>query len=341
MASIPQVGRERETSRVDVPAVVVVENLEMLKSMSRRKPTPEQNPWELSDSTPTAFRARLSKKTLAAYDTDWQEFREWCAEQGVDALPAAPEHIVEYLESWAGTHLAYKTVLRKRTAIAAAHRCQGYDPPPTAASTVTDVLRRLSDLLPHTTTAMPLTPELLRKALPKMGEGTLLWYRDRSILTLGVAGGLSPVELAGLQLDQVELVTQGLRIELSDRTIGICHGKRKLTDPVRALTEWLTETGLELGAQGFLFRTVLRGKFRPHQTINGQTVHRTIKRAATAGDEDPSVYSGHSLRTGFILAATNAGKPIERVLAHTGKLQPITGQPANLFRSNPSKDIGL
>ena len=51
----------------------------------------------------------------------------------------------------------------------------------------------------------------------------------------------------------------------------------------------------------------------------GRTVDRIVKRYAKAAKlEDAPTFGAHSLRAGFITSAAEAGKPVDRIMDHTG-----------------------
>jgi Site-specific recombinase XerD len=63
--------------------------------------------------------------TRRAYGSDWRDFAAWCADAGLEALPARPETIGLYLAARASTHRP-ATLDRRLIAITAAHRAAGH-----------------------------------------------------------------------------------------------------------------------------------------------------------------------------------------------------------------------
>lgn len=84
--------------------------------------------------------------------------------------------------------------------------------------------------------------------------------------------------------------------------------------PVRALETWLNAANIEDGA---LFRRVSCYDEVMPQRLSAQSVALIIKRCAAEAGLDSSLYSGHSLRAGFV---TNAAKNVAlRQPAFVGK----------------------
>ena len=59
--------------------------------------------------------------TRRAYGADWGDFAVWCADAGLEALPARPETVGLYLAARVSKHRP-ATLDRRLVAIAAAHR---------------------------------------------------------------------------------------------------------------------------------------------------------------------------------------------------------------------------
>jgi integrase len=92
------------------------------------------------------------------------------------------------------------------------------------------------------------------------------------------------------------------------QTIAIPDGQ--FIRPVSLLDEWLDAAKLkgvdpETGKphQGPVFRRLTRSDALTSDAITDKTVARLIKTAAAAAGLDPAIYSGHSLRAGFLTQA--------------------------------------
>jgi integrase len=100
------------------------------------------------------------------------------------------------------------------------------------------------------------------------------------------------------------------------QVIGIPRGAHEETCPVRALEAWLAAAGI---AEGYVFRAVDRwGRLGDAGTKGGFTgrraahlhpavIARIIKDRCAAANLTPEIFSGHSLRRGFVTSARAAG----------------------------------
>lgn len=156
------------------------------------------------------------------------------------------------------------------------------------------------------------------KAMIATIEGTgIRATRDRAILALGMAGAFRRSEIADMQLDALHFVPSGLRItiprskrdqEALGHVIAIPEGR--FIRPVASLRTWLEAAGLnELDPatgeprQGPVFRRLTRSDGVTDDPITDKTVARLVKATAAAAGLDPSIFSGHSLRAGFLTEA--------------------------------------
>ena len=71
----------------------------------------------------------LSDNTRRVYQTQWKLFDEWCAEMGLDSLPAEPLTVARYLAARAGSSASIATLRLATSAITKAHEWAGHESP--------------------------------------------------------------------------------------------------------------------------------------------------------------------------------------------------------------------
>jgi hypothetical protein len=69
-----------------------------------------------------AAHGAYSPNTQKAYRTDWRRFLAYCAGQGLESLPAAPESVAAFLRGECEHGRAVATVRRRAAAVSLAHR---------------------------------------------------------------------------------------------------------------------------------------------------------------------------------------------------------------------------
>lgn len=286
------------------------------------------------------LNAALSENTLRAYRTDLQHFIAW---GGV--IPAPPEMIATYLAQHATT-LAGTTLSRRLVAIARAHAARGL-PSPTSSALVRATLQGVRRSL--TNTVRQVAP-LQKAQLLRMVHGLkdLRGLRDTAMLLIGFAGALRRSELVALDVEDMSFTSEGtvLRLRRSKtdqqgrgRDIAIPLVKGRYC-PTRSLQTWLQAAGITTGA---LFRRVNRyGRVLP-QRLTSQSVALIIKQRAESAGFDPEIFSGHSLRAGFVTNAASAGSSSASIRATTGHKSEAILQRyirhSSLFTDNANRKI--
>jgi site-specific recombinase XerD len=248
--------------------------------------------------------AEKSINTRRAYAADWASFSTWCEAAGEISLPATPLAVATYLAQLADGGLKAKTIQRRTAAIRAKHLAAGLEPP-TNAEGVRAVMRGIRRTLgTKKIKKAPATAEVLATlAFPE----TLAGIRDRAILLLGFAAGLRRSEVVDLDVNDVAWRKKGVLLHIgrskTDQEGAGAHipvpAGSKL-QPVAALSAWLEASGI---ADGPIFRQVDRHGRLGAQRLSDRSVARIVKRAIAAAGIDESVFSGHSLRAGFVTSA--------------------------------------
>lgn len=309
-------------------------------------------------------RSARAANTKRAYRADWRDYARWCERRGLDALPAVPSTIALYLASRAepgpdGPALKLATLRRRLSAISQAHKSAGYTSPTRLDaeplhSVWAGITRAKSR---RQKKAAPVLVEDLRAliaALPGIDDAdgpSLRARRDRALLLLGWSGALRRSELAQLAVDDVQVGPDGLVVvvrrsktdqEGSGLSKGVPYGQHPATCPIRALQSWLHAAGID---EGPIFRGVDRWDNVAAAALSTDGVHRIIKRACARVGLDPRLYSGHSLRAGFITQAARAGKPERLIMRHSGHKDLTTLRAyireGSLFQENAAEGLGL
>jgi len=300
---------------------------------------------DVTERARSYFEARQAVNTRRAYAADLRHFEDWCARQGLEALPAAPQTVALYLTDHAG-RLSVATLQRRLSAIAGAHKLKGLESPTrhAAVATVWSGIKRT-----HGTAHARVAPILgadLRAMLAALRD-SLTGVRDRALLLLGFAGAFRRSELVALDWSDIEETAEGLVVTLKrsktdqegeGAKVGIPRGRTAETCPDAALRAWKAASA----GEGPVFRNLTR-----HGRIGGRLsdkgVALVVKRAAEAAGLDPARFSGHSLRAGLATAAAAAGAS-ERAIGNQTRhksLKVLRGyiREGSLFRENAAATV--
>ena len=277
----------------------------------------------LDESAERFARASKSPNTARSYDRAWRSFAEWCRSRGEAAMPASPACVANYVAARAEAGRKTATIQVDVAAIRQAHLLAGErtptDDPQVAA--VMGGVRRVVGARPDAKDAA--MPDQIAAFVAALGSG-LAGDRDRAMILLGFAGAFRRSELVALRVEDVAFergdaaVVVSIRRSKTDQTgLGldtVVHATRGPNCPVAALRAWMAASGVESGP---LFRPVRNGAVSSERSLRPAAVAEAVKRAAAAAGMDSSRYAGHSLRAGFVTAATAAGVPLQDIMGVT------------------------
>lgn len=268
--------------------------------------------------------ASKADNTKRAYKAAWQEFMGFCAERGLQALPASPETVVEYIR-WAARKVRPATLAVKLAGLSFAHRAAKL-PDPTIDENVKVLMagiRRKLGTAPSK--KAPATFENVRVMVDNL-PGDLAGMRDKALLLVGFGGAFRRSELAGLDVEDIHFNGKEMKITVRRsktdqegqgkvKTIPYLAGELAGYDPAAALKTWLKAADI---ASGPCFRKVDKwGKIGAHR-LTDQVIAVVIKEAAEAAGLEPGQFAGHSLRSGYITSAALGGAQLWQIMEQSG-----------------------
>lgn len=264
----------------------------------------EQGQLVVSDKARAYIRQSLSPSTLRAYRAAWREFEHFAESQGVCPLPAKPETLIDYLTALADGRQCIRTIRVKLSGIAWRHRIANL-PSPTSLEAVKALMAGISRELG--TAPAKKEPVMLAEieAMIATLPDSLAGKRNKALLLVGFAGAFRRSELVALDIADLRITADGVRIIIKrSKTDQAGEGMLKVIPrlsgslcPVVALEAWLDSAGINSGP---VFRRVGRHDNLYSGRLTAQSVALVVKSAAKAAGLDWRVFSGHSLRSGFI-----------------------------------------
>lgn len=285
-------------------------------------------------------RAEKSEATRKAYMSDFQQFALWVQDRELSVLPASPESVAAYLADQASHGAKPSTLGRRCAAIQYVHG-RGDHPNPIADPRVKAVMRgirRTHGAAPNRTA--PATAERIIAMAPQP-DGSLATLRDRALLLLGFAGAFRRSELVTLEVEDIEEAAEGLRVtiqrgktdqEARGAIIAIVRGE--IACPVAALRAWLEAAHI---TEGPIFRRVRRGDHVQPERLSDRSVADIVKVHAQRAGLDPTMFSGHSLRSGFMASAARRGATLFKMMA-TSRHRSVETVTAYVRDQEPFKD---
>jgi site-specific recombinase XerD len=225
--------------------------------------------------------------------------------------------VAAYLALLAQANLKASTITRRCAGIRYMHRMAGHEPP-TSSEEIKAVLAGIRRSVGTAVTRKaPATAETVRAIILEM-PSDLRGLRDRALLLLGFAAALRRSELVALDVSDLEETAEGLHVHIrrskTDQEgagdfVSIPHGSR--LHPVAGVKAWLLAAGI---TEGPIFRSIKKGGLVTPERLSDRSVAEIVKKRMEAAGFDPAIFSGHSLRAGFVTSALHHGADILRVM---------------------------
>ena len=175
--------------------------------------------------------------------------------------------------------------------------------------------------------------------------------RDRSIILIGFSGGFRRNEIVSLDYDDLDFVSEGLKINIKRSKTdqygegsvkGLPYFENPQYCPVVSIEKWLKLSKINNGP---LFRRFTKGSNLSENRLTDQSVALIIKEYLKLAGIDNKNYSGHSLRSGFATSAAEAGAEERSIMAMTGhkstEMVRRYIKEANLFKNNALNKIKI
>lgn len=278
----------------------------------------------------SAAATRYAANTQAAatrrgYASDWNDFEQWCRDAQHDPLPVSPVVLANYLAALAESDGAKKTTINRRlAAINSRHEHQGF-PRPGQDPIVREVIRGIRRTLDGTLDqAAPLTIEILIDAVAHLKLDTMAGLRDRMLLCVGFAGAFRRSELVAMRVEHLSFDARrsvGVTIPVSktdqerrSQHVTLWRTQTVDIDPVEALHAWLGVSGIDRGP---VLRGLTKKQLPRANGMNAASINRIVKTAVARIGLNPDLYSGHSMRAGFVTSARQVGVPDHLIMATT------------------------
>ena len=295
-------------------------------------------------SVADALRTSLAENTRRAYRNGWRRFASYCDKRGLDPMAAAPENVAEFLVAVASAPgssrpgakpakpLAPGTIKICLAAINRKYKENNLDSPARDDS-VRSVLRGLGRLVNEPPRRVKALRENEIEAilsycdrLAARRERRALAIRDAAVIAVGFAGALRRSEICDLRLGDVEFLgrtgePRGMFLHIRrSKTDQLGNGQRiaipegSSIQPVERMRRWLSVTGT---TEGPAFQTLWRGGRPRGNGLHPTDVARLVKRCVRAIGLDPTEYSGHSLRAGFVTSAAAHNARLDKIMEVT------------------------
>ena len=287
--------------------------------------------------------------TLRAYQADFKDFSAFCAKNGLSSMPTEPKILSLYL-THLSANLKFSTLKRRIASISVFHKLKGHyldTKHPIIMENLHGIKRVKGTNQKAKTPILINDLKLIINVIDQSSsncelhelEGNSKLVRDKAIILVGFSGGFRRSELVNIDYDDIEFVSEGVKIFIKRSKTdqsgegmikAIPYFDNKSFCPVLALKHWINNSEIKSGK---LF------------DISDKSVALIIKKYVSLAGLDPNKYSGHSLRSGFATSTAESGAEERNIMAMTGhKTTQMVRRyihEANLFKNNALNKIKL
>ena len=301
----------------------------------------------LKEETLLNLKNSKAKNTIRAYKSDFHDFGLFCAKNNFKSIPAEPKIVSLYLTHLSTKNIKISTLKRRLVSIGVIHKLKGIyldTKHPTIIENILGIKRRKGSIQKG---KKPLLINSLKKiinAIDQQKKKEIKKLRDRSIILIGFSGGFRRNEIISLDYDDLDFVSEGLKINIKrsktdqfgEGTVkGLPYFNNVQYCPVISIQKWIQISKINSGP---LFRRFTKGSNLSENRLTDQTVALLIKEYLKLAGIDNRNYSGHSLRSGFATTAAEAGAEERSIMAMTGhkstEMVRRYIKEANLFKNN-------
>ena len=310
----------------------------------------------LHEETLNNLKNSKANNTIRAYKSDFRDFGGFCAKNGLKSLPADPKIVSLYMTYLSTKDSKMSTLRRRLVSIGVIHRLKGHyldTKHPIIIENLMGIKRKKGSYQKGKKPILINHLKLMIEAIDKdtSDETGIRKLRDKTIILLGFAGGFRRIELISIDFEDLEFVSEGVKIFIRKSKTdqfgeGMIKGLPYFTSqkycPVWHLKKWLEISEIKSGP---IFRRFSKGLNLGKNRLTDQSVALFLKKhLSNAGIENKN-YSGHSLRSGFATVTAESGADERSIMAMTGhKTTQMVRRyikEANLFKNNALNKIKL
>ena len=308
----------------------------------------------LKKETLLNLQSSKSINTARAYKSDFTDFSLFCAKNGFKSLPSEPKIVSLYLTYLSTKEVKMSTLKRRLVSIGVIHKLKGHyldTKHPAIIENIMGIKRRKGSIQKGKKPLLINSLKQIIDVIDQQKKEEIKKIRDRSIILIGFSGGFRRNEIVSLDFDDLDFVSEGLKIYIKrSKTDQFGEGFTKALPyfdssqycPVVSLRNWLEISRIKSGS---VFRRFIKGSKLSENRLTDQTVALLIKKYLSMLGIDTKNYSGHSLRSGFATSAAESGVEERNIMAMTGhkstEMVRRYIKDANLFRNNALNKIKI
>ena len=308
----------------------------------------------LQEETLLNLQSSKANNTVRAYKSDFNDFGLFCSQNGFKSLPSEPKIVSLYLTHLSTRDIKMSTLKRRLVSIGVIHKLKGHyldTKHPIIIENIMGIKRRKGSIQKGKKPLLINSLKMIINVIDEYNKLDIVKLRDRSIILMGFSGGFRRSEIVSLNYDDLDFVSEGLKINLKrSKTDQFGEGSVKGLPsfdntkycPVLSLKNWIQVSNINSGP---LFRRFSKSSKLLENRLSDQTIALLIKKYLKLAGIENKNFSGHSLRSGFATSAAESGAEERSIMAMTGhkstEMVRRYIKDANLFKNNALNKIKI
>jgi site-specific recombinase XerD len=305
----------------------------------------------LHEATLNNLKSSKAFNTLRAYKSDFKDFGFFCAKHGLNSLPTEPKTVSLYI-TYLSKNSKISTLRRRLVSIGMIHKLKGHyldTKHPIIVENLLGIRRVKGSIQKGKKPILINHLKSIINVINKQKFGDIKKLRDKSIILIGFGGGFRRTELISIDYEDLEFVSEGLKITIKKSKTdqygegmikGLPYFNNKDYCPIINIKKWLEISNIKSGP---IFRRFSRGSSLTDKRLTDQSVVLLMKEYLNLAGIENKNFAGHSLRSGFATVAAESGADERSIMAMTGhKTTQMVRRyikEANIFKNNALNKI--
>ncbi len=308
----------------------------------------------LQDQTLNNLKSSKANNTIRAYRSDFEDFSVFCAKNGFKSFPTDSKVVALYLTYLSSKGTKISTLKRRLVSLGVIHKLKGHyldTKHPIVIENLMGIKRKIGSFQQGKKPILINQLKSIINVIDNEKTKEIKKIRDKTLILIGFGGGFRRSELVSIDYNDVELVSEGVKIVIrrsktdqfgEGMVKGLPYFSNQNYCPVLHLKKWLELSNIKSGP---IFRRFSKSFKLSENRLTDQSVALLLKNYLDVAGIENKNYSGHSLRSGFATVSAEFGADERSIMAMTGhKTTQMVRRyikEANLFKNNALNKIKI
>ena len=308
----------------------------------------------LQDQTLNNLKSSKANNTIRAYRSDFKDFSVFCAKNGFKSFPTDSKVVALYLTYLSSKGTKISTLKRRLVSLGVIHKLKGHyldTKHPIVIENLMGIKRKIGSFQQGKKPILINQLKSIINVIDNEKTKEIKKIRDKTLILIGFGGGFRRSELVSIDYNDVELVSEGVKIVIrrsktdqfgEGMVKGLPYFSNQNYCPVLHLKKWLELSNIKSGP---IFRRFSKSFKLSENRLTDQSVALLLKNYLDVAGIENKNYSGHSLRSGFATVSAESGADERSIMAMTGhKTTQMVRRyikEANIFKNNALNQIKI